>query len=348
MSEELDALLDSLWETLFARGVAGPVSPRDIRRHGLDRRRVRATELREVARVRHELQALVEGRLVIGDDGRLREAAMDEDVERVQISPVLQRAVAVEDLVRPLNTVRMLSRAQHEQALESVRRELTLQHVAVMAEEEMAQLPLEHRRGGQVDPDWLARWKEGARDVVSVSLKRYWARMLAGEVLRPGTYSVRTVDFFRNISRTDLEMVQIVARFCFQGFIYRNPGRYFSPQLHYPLFQTLEELGILRGVYGRSETWLVHSAVSGHFRAMLPCHGKAIFLEGDDADDDIRLPVFRLSRFGREVFSLCQVEADVAYLGAVAGELKKKGYRVQLGDWSGDGVQGLFTERMAF
>ena len=53
-----------------------------------------------------------------------------------------------------------------------------------------------------------------------------------------------------------------------------------------------------------------------------------------------------MTRFGREVFSLCRAEADTAYLGAVAGALKDRGYRVQLGDWTGEGEQSLFTERM--
>ena len=67
----------------------------------------------------------------------------------------------------------------------------------------------------------------------------------------------------------------------------------------------------------------------------------------ENTDDDQRLPVFRLTRFGREVFSLCQADADTAYLLAVASELKKRGFTIRLGDWMGDGVQGLFAERMA-
>ena len=66
----------------------------------------------------------------------------------------------------------------------------------------------------------------------------------------------------------------------------------------------------------------------------------------DDPDDEVRIPAFRMTRFGREVFSLCRAEADTAYLGAVAGALKDRGYRVQLGDWTGEGEQSLFTERM--
>ncbi len=342
-----DEFLDKLWHTLFARGVGGLVSPRAIRRQGQDRRRVRANELREVARVRRELQALLEGQLRIDDDGHLRETAPEAEVERVRMSPVVEHADAAQRLAESLDTVALLERARREQALEAVRRDLDIRHIAVMAEEESRVLPTDKLVSAGVDPDWMARWRAGVSESASVALKRYWARLLAGEVLRPGTYSTRTLEFFRAVSRTELEMLTICARFCFHGFIYRDPGRYFSPRLHYPLFQSLEELGLLRGVYGEGESWVLVSGVGECFRVILPCQHKAIFVEGDHPDDEVRIPAFRMTRFGREVFSLCRAEADTAYLAAVAGVLKDRGYRVQLGDWTGEGKQSLFTERMA-
>src|SRR5690606_41299669 len=110
--------------------------------------------------------------------------------------------------------------------------------------------------------------------------KRYWARLLAGEVLKPSTYSVRTMEFMRTISRRDLEMMNICARFCFDGFIYRSPGSYFSELLHVPMFEQLEELGLLRGVYGRPEAWQLTSTTADGLRVILPCGRKAILVGG--------------------------------------------------------------------
>jgi hypothetical protein len=230
--------------------------------------------------------------------------------------------------------------------MRAVRRDMSVRHIAILAEEECRNLPLENISSVQVDPDWMVRWRDGAQDAVSVQLKRYWARLLAGEVLKPSTYSVRTMEFMRTISRRDLEMMNICARFCFDGFIYRSPGSYFSELLHVPMFEQLEELGLLRGVYGRPESWQLKSTAGDGFRAILPCGRKAIFVEGGDASDDFRLPVYRLTRFGREVFSLSPADADMAYLMAVANELKKHGFQVRLGDWVSDSGQGLFAERM--
>lgn len=339
-------LLDRLWETLFSRGMDGLVSPADIRRHGQERRRVRAGELREVARVQRELLALAEGALRLDALGRLNEVDDDDRVHTVRINPLIEQG-REESLVTSLDTGKMLTSVGHELAMAGVRRELVVRHIAILAEEEMLRLPSEQASDRRVDSDWLMRWRLAARDAVSMELKRLWARMLAGEVLRPGTYSIRTMEFLRNLSRSDREMIGFCARFCFDNFIYRNPGRYFSDELHRPLFENLDELGILRGVFGRPETWLLASASPRGFRAMLPCRQRAIYVEGAHADDDVRLPVYRLTRFGRELLSLFFAEADTAYLAAVAGDLKKKGFSVRLGDWIAGGGQGLFSEKVA-
>jgi hypothetical protein len=302
--------------------------------------------LREVARVQHELQELVSGRLRMGRDGTLREAADNELMEGVKLNSVIISA-GFDDPVESLDTAKLLRQADRDGAMRAVRRDLAIRHIAILAEEECRNLPLEKVSKAMVDPDWLVRWRDGAQDAVSVQLKRYWARLLTGEVLKPSTYSVRTMEFLRTISRADLEMINLCARLCFDGFIYRNPGNYFSADLHLPMFEQLEELGVLRGVYGRPESWLMRSSTTEGFSAMLGCSSKAIFVEGGSAEDDFRLPVYRLTRFGREVFSLCRVDADSAYLLAVANELKKMGFSVRLGDLMGEVGQGLFAERMA-
>ena len=346
MDTALDTYLDKLWHTLFSKGVPGLVSPDEIRRRGQPHRQVRAAELREVARVQRELTALVEGRLELTAAGRLSEAVDDTALNAVRLNPVIEQSGAGWS-VTPLDAASLLSQAGLAESVREVRRALTLRHIAVLAEEEGRRLPRERLQQTGVDPDWLVRWQDAAAGCVSIELKRLWARLLAGEVVRPGTYSVRTLEFLRLVSRRDLEMVSLCARFAFDGFIYRQPGRYFSATLHLPLFETLEELGLLRGVYGRPETWLLTSATGDRFRAILPCQHRAIFIERGAGQDDLRFPVYRLTRFGREVLSLFPVEADTAYLLAVAGEFKKQGCEVQLGDWMHEGGQGLFAERLS-
>src|SRR5690554_7161145 len=105
--------LDKLWLTLFGKGVRGLSAPDLLRRQNLDRRTVRARELREVARVQHELQELVSGRLRMSRDGTLREAADNELMEGIKFNSVIVSA-GFDDPVEVLDTARLLRQADRD------------------------------------------------------------------------------------------------------------------------------------------------------------------------------------------------------------------------------------------
>ncbi|NNM52701.1 MAG: hypothetical protein HKM02_10855, partial [Pseudomonadales bacterium] len=52
-----------------------------------------------------------------------------------------------------------------------------------------------------------------------------------------------------------------------------------------------------------------------------------------------------LSRRGQRLLSLLPVTADSAYLFALGQHLKQRGYRIEIGDWTGGLTEGLFIER---
>ena len=82
-----------------------------------------------------------------------------------------------------------------------------------------------------------------------------------------------------------------------------------------------------------------------HFRAVVRCQNKALFIRGDGLQ--LSLPVHPFNRLGREVVSLISAKADTAYLFAVANAVKKRGFQVEIGDWFGqDGGSGLFSEQI--
>ncbi len=56
-----------------------------------------------------------------------------------------------------------------------------------------------------VDPDWTARFFSEARDVSTPEMQRYWGEVLAREVAVPGSFSLRTLDVLRNMTRAEAE-----------------------------------------------------------------------------------------------------------------------------------------------
>ena len=85
---------------------------------------------------------------------------------------------------------RAQTRLEHRQLL----KQINLEAIAAAA--------VEHLSGPvsteEVDEDWKTRFFNIAEDVSSSEMQDLWGKILAGEVARPGSYSVRTLEVFLN------------------------------------------------------------------------------------------------------------------------------------------------------
>lgn len=63
------------------------------------------------------------------------------------------------------------------------------------------------------DPDWTARYFDCIQDVSSSDMQRLWAKLLSGEVKRPGSTSLRTMDTLKNMTGTEAELFNSVCNY---------------------------------------------------------------------------------------------------------------------------------------
>ena len=61
------------------------------------------------------------------------------------------------------------------------------------------------------DHDWTARFFDDVQDVLSEQLQELWAKVLKGEVERPGRTSLRTLDILKNF---DARTAELFGMFC--------------------------------------------------------------------------------------------------------------------------------------
>ena len=79
------------------------------------------------------------------------------------------------------------------------------------------------------DADWISRFFRIAEDVTTERMQLLWGRVLAGELKRPGTFSLRTLEVLRNMTQAEAELFRRFARFAFrdgrQSFLPVTEGR---------------------------------------------------------------------------------------------------------------------------
>ncbi len=66
----------------------------------------------------------------------------------------------------------------------------------------------------EVDHDWTARFFNDVQDVSSEEMQRLWSKVLAGEVERPGSTSIKTLELLKNLDRTTASLFGKLCSLC--------------------------------------------------------------------------------------------------------------------------------------
>ena len=66
----------------------------------------------------------------------------------------------------------------------------------------------------EVDHDWTARFFSDVQDVSSEEMQQLWARVLAGEVEKPGGTSIKTLDILKNLDKATAHLFRLLCSIC--------------------------------------------------------------------------------------------------------------------------------------
>ncbi len=105
-----------------------------------------------------------------------------------------------------------------------------------------------------VDEDWVAQFLNNCQDISNKQMQLLWARLLAGEVAKPGSFSLRAMTFVRTLSKADADLF---TRFCSMVWQIGGALNALTPdikklrslpgiQLEFTDFVRLDALGLIR------------------------------------------------------------------------------------------------------
>lgn len=101
------------------------------------------------------------------------------------------------------------------------------------------------------EPDWINHFFDMAEKVSSEDLQFWWGRILAGEIKKPGSFSLRTLEVLKNLSRQEAENFVKLSNY----IIETNTGQAFFLQevknksiLSFPEMMGLVEAGLINSI----------------------------------------------------------------------------------------------------
>ncbi len=150
----------------------------------------------------------------------------------------------------------------------------------------------------EVDPDWLNYFDGYAEKASSDAVRDLWARVLAGEIRNPRSFSLMTLRVLAELDQQMATWFQEETEFRFSGEYILKPSEWDDNRVERLNF--LEEAGLLHHV----------APTGGIVRRFKPnSDGFAALFEGDlclriQIDNEVKLPVIGLTRVGKELASI--------------------------------------------
>lgn len=151
-----------------------------------------------------------------------------------------------------------------------------------------------------LDEDWLNVFERYAEDASTERMQNLWGRVLAGEVRKPGRYSMRTLRFLSEFSQAD---GLTFADFCLSAFGDWAPASLVKPEDRTDIRDLiyLESSGLIQGASGLGLTITINFNDSGN--GFLREGNLLVVLQGSPNEQQ-SFPVCALTPLGQELLSL--------------------------------------------
>lgn len=154
------------------------------------------------------------------------------------------------------------------------------------------------------DDDWLNVFERYAEDASSEKLRDVWGRVLAKEIRKPKTFSLRTLRFVSELDAETAQVFEKISGRIVNGEYIPKPTR-LEGQKFLELLQ-LEDAGLLTGVNGDiSQMFKGEGPMKIAFR-----FSKSAVLLECDAAFDFQVPAIRLTNIARELLKIIDPPDD--------------------------------------
>jgi hypothetical protein len=216
---------------------------------------------------------------------------------------------------------------------DAIRREVNVAKAVTYAEQHLkddAQQPPENK----IEDDWLFRWRDYAGEVSSEQLQILWGKLLAGELKSPGSYSLRALEFLRNLSPSEAKEIALLSRFVLQDIVVRSQRQILEEEgISFGFLLRMQELGVVSGVEAIGLSVQYKSNETTRFIQVFCSHGRVLLATHEDPNKILSLESYNLTDVGRQILRLGIFAPHEKYLRKVGEQLKSQGFSVNLGSY---------------
>lgn len=197
-------------------------------------------------------------------------------------------------------------------------------NIDTVVEAAAAELKGEQVSDEPVDEDWATRFFGIVQDVSREEMKVLWSKILAKEIERPSSFSMRTLETLRNLSAKEAELFQKIAPYILHQqdyFIFNDSDVLKKHDIQYDDIAKLIECGILQSgtmvskhYYAKTDEDSISGIINGEY---------VFIMNLPRGSKDVIIPVYILTMTGIELFSLIEPKVNLEYIKDLSHYIRK-------------------------
>lgn len=188
-----------------------------------------------------------------------------------------------------------------------------------------------------LDEDWTTRFFSIAEEISSDEMQALWGRILAGEIKQPKSYSLRTLELLKNLSKEEAELFTKFANIKLisngTNFIF-NPddGNFLKDEFNITFSNRLllKELGLIASE-NNLELSFIPTNKSILSSAFLYGNKAIIFHRGEDTPKQ-GIEVLVFTKAGTELSKFIQQTININYIEKICSSFKNPTVKIEYGD----------------
>ncbi len=180
-----------------------------------------------------------------------------------------------------------------------------------------------------VNKDWAIRFFNIVQDIDDKQLRVIWSRILADEIKKPESFSIRTLETLKNISKNEAEYFQKAVSLSFENqYIIEtdpnNGNEFYDYGLSYYGIMMLNDAGLL---LPNKSTFTALPKEKN--KRNLESKSEKISITRDKFEEDLVYGAINFTIAGKETSRIIDVKSNEGYIHIVKKFLRDKGYKVE-------------------
>lgn len=232
---------------------------------------------------------------------------------------LIRHELAKAAAAKAINSPEMVDRTLRRLCGDLLDGQQNIEDITLLAAEEIVSDPTSPAEE-DVANDWRRKFSGYAEDVSDAAMQQVWAKILAGEFRRPGSFSLKTL---RVVSELNMEVANIfneTAKYRFAGnVLFLEPDKWMSGEnlIHLKL---LEDWGLIHETAGQRARAVTKDRNKYLIWGEQCCGG----IMANTGPDEIELPIVAFTPTGKELLRLLPVHDEEIVMMQILDFLRKK------------------------